>query len=45
LPQEFSAKDYYTYVVTGDGELDEGSNWEGLMTIRHYNRYKLHHDC
>lgn len=30
-------KDYYTYVVTGDGELDEGSNWEGLMTIRHYN--------
>ena len=28
-------KDYYTYVVTGDGELDEGSNWEGLMTIRH----------
>lgn len=30
-------KDYTTYVVTGDGELDEGSNWEGLMTIRHYN--------
>lgn len=30
-------KDYYTYVVTGDGELDEGSNWEGLMTIHHYN--------
>ena len=23
-------KDYYTYVVTGDGELDEGSNWEVL---------------
>ena len=30
-------KDYTTYVVTGDGELDEGSNWEGLMTIRQYN--------
>lgn len=30
-------KDYTTYVVTGDGELDEGSNWEGLMTIHHYN--------
>lgn len=33
-------RDYYTYVVTGDGELDEGSNWEALMTIRHYNLTK-----
>ena len=24
-------------LVVLDGELDEGSNWEGLMTIRHYN--------
>lgn len=30
-------KDYLTYVVTGDGELGEGSNWEGFMTINHYN--------
>lgn len=29
-------KDYLTYVVTGDGELGEGSNWEGFMTINHY---------
>ncbi len=30
-------KDYLTYVVTGDGELGEGSNWEGFMTLNHYN--------
>lgn len=29
-------KDYLTYVATGDGELDEGSNWEGFMTINQY---------
>ncbi len=29
-------KDYITYCITGDGELDEGSNWEALMTINHY---------
>lgn len=29
-------KDYLTYVATGDGELGEGSNWEGFMTINHY---------
>lgn len=29
-------KDFLTYVVTGDGELDEGSNWEGFMTINQY---------
>ena len=29
-------KDYLTYIVTGDGELGEGSNWEGFMTMNHY---------
>lgn len=29
-------KDYLTYVATGDGELDEGSNWEGFMTLNQY---------
>lgn len=29
-------KDYLTYVVTGDGELGEGSNWEAFMTMNHY---------
>lgn len=31
-------KNYLTYVATGDGELDEGSNWEAFMTM---NQYKL----
>lgn len=25
-----------TFVLTGDGELQEGSNWEALMTAAHY---------
>jgi transketolase len=28
----------WVYVVTGDGELDEGNNWEAIMTI---SKYKL----
>lgn len=31
------SKDYMTYCLTGDGELDEGSNWEAAMTINHFN--------
>ena len=30
-------KSYMTYCLMGDGELDEGSNWEAAMTINHYN--------
>jgi transketolase len=29
--------DYRTFVVLGDGELQEGSNWEAAMTAAHYN--------
>ena len=36
LAARLQKKDYLTYVVTGDGELGEGSNWEGFMTINHY---------
>jgi len=30
-----------TYVITGDGELEEGSNWEALMTAAHYSLDRL----
>ena len=36
LAARILGKDYLTYVVTGDGELDEGSNWEAFMTMNHY---------
>ena len=36
LAARILGKDYLTYVVTGDGELDEGSNWEAFMTMHHY---------
>lgn len=29
-------KDYKTYVLLGDGELDEGSVWEGFMFAKQY---------
>lgn len=29
-------KDYKTYVLLGDGECDEGSNWEAAMSAAHY---------
>lgn len=29
-------KDYRVFVLTGDGELQEGSNWEAAMTAAHH---------
>ena len=29
-------KDYKTYVLLGDGECDEGSNWQAAMSAAHY---------
>ena len=29
-------KDYITYCLLGDGECDEGSNWEAAMSASHY---------
>jgi len=31
LAAKLDKKKYYTYVMTGDGELDEGNIWESLM--------------
>jgi transketolase len=33
--------DYRTFVVLGDGELQEGSNWEAAMTAAHYDLANL----
>lgn len=33
--------DYLTYVLTGDGECQEGSIWEAAMSIAHYNLTNL----
>jgi transketolase len=29
-------KNFYTFCMVGDGELNEGSNWEAAMTAAHY---------
>ena len=36
LAARMDKKDYWVICMTGDGEMDEGSNWEGLMTAAHY---------
>ncbi len=36
LSAKISNKDYRTYVVMGDGELQEGQVWEAVMTAAHY---------
>lgn len=33
--------DYLTYVLSGDGECQEGSIWEAAMSIAHYNLTNL----
>ena len=36
LAAKSDKRDYYTYVVLGDGELQEGLVWEGAMSAAHY---------
>ena len=36
LAAKKSGKDYRTYVLLGDGELQEGSNWEAAMSAAHF---------
>ena len=38
---QIDGADYRTYVLTGDGELQEGSNWEAGMTAGHRKLAKL----
>lgn len=36
LAAKYLGKDYHTYVVTGDGELQEGQVWEAFTAANHY---------
>lgn len=36
LAAKMNGQDYCTYVVLGDGEMAEGSNYEGMMAAGHY---------
>ncbi len=38
LGSRLSGKEYKTFVLVGDGELQEGQNWEGFMSA---NKFKL----
>jgi transketolase len=40
LGARIQGKTFRTYVMLGDGELHEGSNWEAAMCAAHY---RLHH--
>src|SRR5215831_14889964 len=37
LSARLSGRDYRTFVLTGDGELQEGQVWEAAMAASHYN--------
>lgn len=41
LAAQRQQKTFCTYVVLGDGEMDEGSNWEGLMLAAHHRLSNL----
>lgn len=36
LASRLTGEDYRVFVITGDGELQEGSNWEAFMSAAHY---------
>jgi transketolase len=41
LAGRLHGKEYFTYVITGDGELNEGVAWEGLMAAAHHKAGRL----
>ena len=41
LGSRIQKKDFHTFVMVGDGELHEGSNWEAAMAAAHYRLANL----
>lgn len=41
LASNYTGEDYNVYVIMGDGELEEGVVWEGMMTAAKYKLGKL----
>jgi transketolase len=41
LTGRLDGRDYYTYVLLGDGECDEGQVWEAAMAAAHFKLDKL----
>jgi len=41
LAAKLQGKDYMTYVLCGDGEMNEGSNWEGIMSAAQFKLSNL----
>jgi transketolase len=41
LAARVEGKSYMTYCILGDGECDEGSNWEAAMAASHYKATNL----
>jgi len=41
LAGRIKGRKYYTYVITGDGELEEGVVWEAMMAAQHYRVGRL----
>ena len=41
MAARLNQKDYFTYVLLGDGECDEGSIWEAAMSAAHFKMTNL----
>lgn len=41
LAGRYFGRDYFTYVITGDGEIEEGVVWEAAMSAKKYNAGRL----
>lgn len=41
LAEKLDNSGYYTYVILGDGEIEEGQVWEAAMSAAHYKLNKL----